>query len=128
MDNPIVIPELRQILDGNNFERALQTLSRFENNQLAEKMVTETLDSPIPARQITVLNVVSQRKKRISSSEISRLLRSPSRDVPRATLRYIQSLDDPNLLPLVVPLLTDPDREVADEARKTERLLRGNSP
>jgi hypothetical protein len=127
MDNPIVIPELARILDGNNFERALQTLSRFRENPLAEKMVGETVRSPIPAREIAGLNVISQWRKDISGSELSPLLRSPSRDVRSATLRYLQALNDPKFLPLVSPLLTDPDQEVANEARKTEQILKGNT-
>lgn len=127
IDNPIVIPEMRRILDGNNFERALQTLSRFREDPLAEGMVGETVRSPIPARQIAGLNVISQWRKHISGSELSRLLGSPSRDVRSATLRYLQALDDPKFLPLVSPLLMDPDQEVANEARKTEQILKGNA-
>jgi hypothetical protein len=127
MDNPIVIPEMKRILDGSNFERALQTLSRFRENPLAEEMVRETVHSPIPARQIAGLNVMSQWRKDFSESELSLLLRSPSRDVRSATLRYLQALDDPKFLQLISPLLTDPDQEVANEARKTEQILRGNA-
>jgi hypothetical protein len=126
MDNPIVIPELGRMLDGSNFERALQALSRFRENPLAEKMVGETVRSPIPAREIAGLNIISQWRKDISGSELSPLLRSPSRDVRSAALRYLQALGDPKFLPLVSPLLTDPDQEVANEARKTEQILRGN--
>jgi len=126
IDSPIVIPEMRRILDGSNFTKALQTLSRFRENPLAEKMVGETVSSPIPARQIAGLNVISQWRKQISGGELSRLLRAPSRDVRSATLRYLQALDDPKFLPLVSPLLTDPDQKVANEARKTEQILKRN--
>jgi hypothetical protein len=125
MDNQIVIPEMERIMDSSNFERALQTLSRFRENPLAEKMVEETVSSPIPARQIAGLTVMSQWRKELSGSELSGLVGSPSRDVRNATLRYLQALDDPKFLPLVLPLLTDPDQEVASEARKTEQILRG---
>jgi hypothetical protein len=127
MDTPLVIPELRKMLGGSNWERAFQTLARFKGNPDAEQIFAESIHSKLPARQIAGLKVMSGWKEQISPADLKVLLESPSRDVRIMTLRYLQALKDTKSLSLVSPLLRDADKSVADEAQRTIDVLQENT-
>jgi hypothetical protein len=124
MDTPLVIPELKKLLDGSNWQRAFQTLSRFKGNDEAEQMALEALHAKLPAGQVASLGILSKWKREIPSEDVKALLASPSRDVRIAALHYVQALNDAKYLSLIAPLVSDPDGTVADEARRTMELLK----
>lgn len=125
MDTSLVIPQLRKIVEGSRFERALQSLSRFKGNPAAEQIIMQSVRSKEPARQIAALGVFSRWKKEIEPSDVNIIVSSPSRDVRLEALRYFRALNSSKNLPLVESLLSDSDETVADEARRTHALLKG---
>lgn len=128
MDTPLVIPQLKEMMEGSHFARAFQALSRFKGDPQAEQIVRETVHAKLPARQIAGIKVLSKWNQGISSADVGSLLESTSRDVRIAALRYLQALRDPNYLPLLSPLLNDADQSVAGEAQRTRELLRAKTP
>lgn len=127
MDTPLVIPELAKILDGGNAESALKTLSRFKGDPRAQQMVHQAVLSKLPSRQIAATELLSKWKQQIPDADLKSLLESPSRDVRIAALRHLQALPDSKYLPLVSPLMSDADENVASEAKRTGELLKGKA-
>src|SRR2546429_7735971 len=65
MDTPLVIPELRELMKGGNWERAFLTLSRFKGDPDAEKITLDSVHSKVPARQIAALGGLSKGKSQM---------------------------------------------------------------
>ena len=123
MDTPLVIPELKEIMAGGNWERAFLTLARFKGDPDAEKITHDSLHSKEPARQIAALGVLSKWKTQMPRPDVEALLKSSDRGVRLVALRYIQAVKASQYLPLVAPLLSDPDEYVMKEAKRTKEVL-----
>lgn len=128
MDTPLVIPQLKQVAEGSRFERALQALSRFKGSAAAEQIALQSVRSKEPARQIAGLEVLRSWKKEIEPNDAKAIVSSSSRDVRLAALHYFQALGTSKNVSLVQRLLSDPDRSVADEARRTNEQLKNKLP
>jgi hypothetical protein len=123
MDTPLVIPGLKELIAGGNWERAFLTLARFKGDPDAEKTTLDSLHSKVPARQIAALGVLSKWNAEIPGPDVEALLKSSSRDVRLVALRYIQAVKGSQYLSLVALLLSDPDEYVIEEAKRTKEVL-----
>jgi hypothetical protein len=63
MDSPYVVPELEALIQGSNWQRALQTLSRFKGDPAAERIVSETVQSKVPTHKIAGLRVLGRMER-----------------------------------------------------------------
>lgn len=92
--DPIVIPFLTQLADTPPRQLAgLEALKPFKNSEAARLAVEDALNSADRLVVMSALDILTEWKHQLSIRQVKRLLDREDEPITRATVRYIQAMD-----------------------------------
>ena len=123
--SPDALQYVRGIMDAGDSEIAFSMLERFRGNSRAVSILGDAAQNARLRLAIEALGVLQRWRSPLSDADLRRIL---SRDLPEvrlAALRYAEVLGNPAYASVVSSCASDPDEQVAGEAKRVLRALGG---